>query len=1193
MRRGHTDRVSDRGLRAVADLVEDELEWIFRDQPVKDYGIDAHVEIEADDELVTGRLIALQIKSGKSWFAEESPDGWTFRPDADHIAYWLGHSLPVLVILVDTDRTAYWQVVSTSTVTETKKAYKLTIPRSQRFDRSARDRLFEVGGRSETLVGSLPGHYRVLPPDTVVNLRRAAEVDGLAAARLADRLSTGRAEPAMTAASVTAAQPTWLADSDAAQDLWMAVAAYASEHTADREAAAAFQLAAVAEGPRSARAHAFAGLSLVFVDRPLAAELLGRARDGGQILLADVGLMILEIAEDVASEVEVPTSIRQATEAQLDSEPTVLNALGEVAVRRGDLNEAIAYRQRAVNASSEPHSGIRLELARNIWQRAMKEGTHSPQERRRAIGHAQAAVEDRRRWAGPSADAVTVLLELLLSNAEFHEAVRAALPASQGGTALEIESVSASVAYLGALAALADGSVKALAFFKQMLPAGPRLRELTAIETEAELSLPARVAMWTELAQEAEDDTAAARFVSKLVRLGVWPDAADSLVRRKALPSITLAILRAEYLARTTDRELGAARLRELIPSDAQAVHVLVAFLEDHSGPDAAIQECEQQLQSRPDPITMALLADLLRRHQRLDRAEEVSAAIISNDALSVDMRLQACKWLVSRKVERDQYTEAAKVAKAGLAVREDPDLAWNLLAAVHNAGDVVQAREILARYRPEPTTEAEIRLWMQLHIGVPLPATDAPLMVDLVRRLPPGDLRSAIIGHLVSEVLHAPAADQQAYPPSLTETVAGFAEEINHDSRGIRKIKSDDESLRAALDQEQVDPIVAQRHLDQLRSGLRSSAEIAQLVRVPYGAALLQSPAGLLFASDLATGLRRAGEAAARDALVEGRCVVDLSALHLLTLLDKDDRLRLKSAIPGLIASWGTVGDAVHTRANARGLAIATFVASLTADGTLERTRLSPAQQAILQEQAAELEHLASALIIEHADAEGLGAAGEAIDLARRHRRPLWCDDAVLRQTARGQGVPTFSLVDLLTVLAERSSSVNSTAVLQRLASHNVVDLPLTSECIVAVAELRDWEIGPSHVALSRPGWWRSQADWAGTWEKIAAVAAAQSATALVDMTKAALAGAVAEVGLARGTQRYQQLVVATLVACHSAGVVPPPNMLALLAEHAVVGLPPKPEFVLASLIQELERRSVADPVTISHELLPVLKLK
>ncbi|MFD4637389.1 DUF4365 domain-containing protein [Lentzea sp. NPDC058436] len=1193
MRRGNTDRAADRGVRAVADLVEDELDWIFREQPVKDYGIDAHAEIVADDDLVTGRLIALQIKSGPSWFNEEVPDGWVFRPDADHISYWLGHSIPVVVVLVKADRTAYWEVVSTSTVTETKKAYKLTVPREQQLDRSALAQLLEVGGRSETLVGSLYRHYRVLPPDTVANLRRAAQVDSLAAAQLADRLSTGRMQPTMTAASITAARPTWLENSEVAQDLWMAVAAYAGDHEGHRAAADAFERAAEAEGPRSARALAFAGLSLVFDDRSRAPELFGRARDGGQILLADVGFMILAIPVDVAGQVEVPQSIREASEAELDSEPTVLNFLGEVAVRRGDLNAAITYRQRAVDTSSEPHSGIRLELARNIWQRAMKEGSHSPQERRRAIAHAQAAVEDRRRWAGPSAEAVMVLVEIQLSNAEYREAVKTALPTTQGGTALEIESVSEAVAHLGALAALGEGNNSTLEFFKQVLPTGPRLRELTAIETDAGLPLPERIAMWTELAQESKDDAATARFVSKLVRLGVWPAAADSLVRRSILPSITLEILRAEHLARTTDRELGVARLRELISSDSQAVHALVALLEEQVGPEAAIRECEEQIRSRTDPTMMVLLADLLRRHHLLDRAEEVSAAILANDALSVDIRLEACKWLLSRKVADGQYTEATRVARIGLAVHEDPDLAWNLLAALHGAGDVVQARAVLARYKPVPTTDAEIRLWMQLHIGVSLSADDALLMVDLVRRLPPGDLRSAIIGHLVSEVFHAPTGDYETYSPSVAEAVKGFAEEISHDSRGVRKVKGDDASLQAVLAQEQADPVAVQHYLDQLRSGLKSSADIAQLVRVPYGAALLQSPAGVLFASDLTTGLRRAGEAAANEALDQGSGTIDLSAIHLLTLLDNDDKRRLKAAIPRLIAPWGAVGDAVNTRATVRGLAIATFVASLSADGTVERTKLSPTQRAILQEQAEALEVLASGLIIERADVMGLGAAVEAIALANKLDLPLWCDDAVLRQTARGRGVRTFSTVDLLSVLSERSSSVNSPVVLQRLAFHNVVDLPLTPECIVAVARLHDWEIGPAHVALSRPGWWRSLPDWESVWRTIAAVAAAQSRTALVDITKAALAGAVAEVGLARGTQRYQQLVVATLVTCHEIGVTAPPDMLELLAHHAVAGLPPKPGFVLASLIQELRRRSVEDAVLVGHGLLPGVTLE
>src|SRR5216683_1096782 len=44
--------------------------WLFREQTTHDYGIDAHVEIVVDKR-PTGKLIALQIKAGTSFFWEK------------------------------------------------------------------------------------------------------------------------------------------------------------------------------------------------------------------------------------------------------------------------------------------------------------------------------------------------------------------------------------------------------------------------------------------------------------------------------------------------------------------------------------------------------------------------------------------------------------------------------------------------------------------------------------------------------------------------------------------------------------------------------------------------------------------------------------------------------------------------------------------------------------------------------------------------------------------------------------------------------------------------------------------------------------------------------------------------------------------------------------------------------------------
>ncbi len=101
--------------------VQDELGWLSREQPTEDVGIDAHVEI-VDTEEVPGRLLALQIKSGQSWFKEATRGGWWFRPDAAHVQYWLNHFLPVVAVLCEPDsQVRYWQLVSRETMQRTRR----------------------------------------------------------------------------------------------------------------------------------------------------------------------------------------------------------------------------------------------------------------------------------------------------------------------------------------------------------------------------------------------------------------------------------------------------------------------------------------------------------------------------------------------------------------------------------------------------------------------------------------------------------------------------------------------------------------------------------------------------------------------------------------------------------------------------------------------------------------------------------------------------------------------------------------------------------------------------------------------------------------------------------------------------------------------------------------------------------------
>jgi len=56
------------------------------------------VESFDDDNNPTGRLIALQIKTGESYFKKKGND-YVFSGDLRHLEYWTNHALPVFIVL--------------------------------------------------------------------------------------------------------------------------------------------------------------------------------------------------------------------------------------------------------------------------------------------------------------------------------------------------------------------------------------------------------------------------------------------------------------------------------------------------------------------------------------------------------------------------------------------------------------------------------------------------------------------------------------------------------------------------------------------------------------------------------------------------------------------------------------------------------------------------------------------------------------------------------------------------------------------------------------------------------------------------------------------------------------------------------------------------------------------------------------
>ena len=112
-----TDNTAQIGVNAV-EAIFLSMKWLFRKQHESDFGIDAQVEVVDEEGKPTGQLVALQIKSGPSYFQKRGDD-YVFRGKMKHLDYWERHCLPVLLVLHNPDDDlTLWQRVERHLVKE-------------------------------------------------------------------------------------------------------------------------------------------------------------------------------------------------------------------------------------------------------------------------------------------------------------------------------------------------------------------------------------------------------------------------------------------------------------------------------------------------------------------------------------------------------------------------------------------------------------------------------------------------------------------------------------------------------------------------------------------------------------------------------------------------------------------------------------------------------------------------------------------------------------------------------------------------------------------------------------------------------------------------------------------------------------------------------------------------------------------
>ena len=143
-----TDEIDRAGIAAVAAKFT-AMRWAFREQPTSDFGVDAQAEKLDEDGTGSGKLVGLQIKTGKSYFRKRRGN-WVYYGTAKHLQYWSNHSLPIFIVLHNPDNDlTVWQRVERHLITEGPKGgWSIDIPATNILD-SAHERFLLAGIASD------------------------------------------------------------------------------------------------------------------------------------------------------------------------------------------------------------------------------------------------------------------------------------------------------------------------------------------------------------------------------------------------------------------------------------------------------------------------------------------------------------------------------------------------------------------------------------------------------------------------------------------------------------------------------------------------------------------------------------------------------------------------------------------------------------------------------------------------------------------------------------------------------------------------------------------------------------------------------------------------------------------------------------------------------------------------------------
>ncbi|MFI6444890.1 DUF4365 domain-containing protein [Kitasatospora sp. NPDC050543] len=1142
-----THLVDRAGVNRAAYLVATQLGWLFREQDTSDVGIDAHLEVVTGASLTakttggaTGRLLAVQIKSGASQFASATEGGWWFRCDAAHVAYWQNHSLPVVVMLFDpeTER-VHWQHVNSSTLISTGKDFKVYVPSNQQIDTGSAFAL-SIPARPQTDPDPLQAATDQLPGDSRTRLLSDHRAGASHALPLAVLLAEAP-DPGIAVIGLLTQPPAWLSglEPEHERGAWKAIAAYAAAHELGLPVVDALERAAAADPEDNGRLLALAAIIAAVHAPDRAPDLAAAGERAGYVMLASIARALLDAEGGHLR--DLPETVAQAIAAQDPSAVGDVNVLRFVAhchFAAGRDNEGEEALEKALRiAPDEPN--LQLECAQYLVRR---NASGAPRQASFDAGRAQrlalAARADYRRWHGPSAFAAAVLMQARLLTDDVMAAIRTAIAEPEGeaqGPETTFQPLQLEAARLCHRAGQLD---LAEALAQGLTDEGAKL-QLDAFSTDADLSSSreARIAAWEAAAAGATDEDQLGAAAFALTGLGVWPvPHFDELLEQGIIPEAVYQTRWAVAEAEAGEVAAAIRRLRTWENISVVAATGLITMYE-RGGQLALAAEVAERAGIRFGDASLRVLAvDLWDRSGEAEQARIRALTLLSRPFLPTGMRRYLRGMAIQWANDRADWTDMEDHSLVGLAeevgieditaLASDPTalpeaalpFVWAAIRAQLNARNLESARDTLARFAPQIRNTDDARSWMMLVGWSGWTITFAETAIDLAERYYSDDaeLAGALLGGLLtatggpSEEGPQPgdAGLQQplVLPEALERRLRDLLANPPANSRAFTMMPGTAEDLVRFVEQD-LGPRewLIQAAADAVRVGSISMGTYA--ASRPVALTFSQRAAGLIPAASIDSAHIEAEVRAALGAL-NGTVVLDVSAIALTTLLPGrfdqlrsvftatptttavyDDVIRTRYALDGMLRSSGQLGvwDGRFTMSE-----YSDQDKEHLARQAIAFTEIIPTLQAMdVTDLALIRDLLGLPTSPDDADVPWLSAAQHALAIGSA----LWCDDVALRGLLIQAGIPTFGTVALLHVLKEHNGYPEFTAErhdldIRTLLESYVVDLPLSSDDLIeAAAAGGDWKPGCAAIVFARPQLWASGAAeplWATVVERL-----------------------------------------------------------------------------------------------------------